>query len=263
MKRMIRFAMLALLVILAAGTWAQNLADNEYLKKSLELKALSTEAFDAGDYDAAKAYALEARDWALRSDDYVAKALEAGKAAAERAAADKAAADARAAAEKALAEARASAERAIAAATARLDWATTVGAKSGFPKEFDSASRSLDDANKAFGGADYPEATRLAEACIAALANVTEFMPWPATYKVRSLARSDCLWRIAEYPFIYNDPLKWTVIYEANKKTFKDPSNPNLIFPGQVLSIPSVNGETRKGSFDPAKAYGTFPKIKK
>jgi nucleoid-associated protein YgaU len=73
-------------------------------------------------------------------------------------------------------------------------------------------------------------------------------------------ARRDCLWRIAEYTFIYNNPLKWTVIYEANKKTFRDPSNPNLIFPGQVLQIPNIAGETRSGAWDPTKAYAVFPK---
>jgi len=242
MKRMIRFAMLALLVALKGSAFADTLADNEYLKKSLELQALSATAFEAGDYDAATAYANEARDWALRSDDYVAKTVAASREA----------------------SAKADAERAITAATARLDWASTVGAKASFPKEFGTSSQALDDANKAFGAADYPSAKRLAEACVAALASVTKFQPWPAVYKVRSIpGRSDCLWRIAEYSFIYNDPLKWPVIYEANKKTFRDPSNPNLIFPGQLLTIPSVDGEKRQGSFDPAKTYGVFPKARK
>jgi hypothetical protein len=81
---------------------------------------------------------------------------------------------------------------------------------------------------------------------------------------VRSIpGRSDCLWRIAEYPFIYNDPLKWPVIYEANKKSFRDPNNPNLIFPGQVLKIPALGGELREGTWDPKKSYEPFPKPQK
>ncbi|MEN6364628.1 MAG: hypothetical protein ABFC81_06090, partial [Rectinema sp.] len=72
--------------------------------------------------------------------------------------------------------------------------------------------------------------------------------------------RRDCLWRIAEYSFVYNNPLKWPVLYEANKKTFKDPSNPNLIFPGQVLAIPSIKGEERSGSWDSAKTYKPLAK---
>ncbi|GEM_PF-2370963 len=56
------------------------------------------------------------------------------------------------------------------------------------------------------------------------------------TYTVRLIPkRRDCLWRIAEYDFIYGNPWKWSVIYEANKDKITDP---DLIFPGQVFSIP-------------------------
>ena len=49
--------------------------------------------------------------------------------------------------------------------------------------------------------------------------------------------KRDCLWRIAGYDYIYNDPFKWTILYEANKKTIK---NPDLIYPKQKLIIPSL-----------------------
>jgi nucleoid-associated protein YgaU len=245
MKRIMKLAVLALLVAIAGGLFAEGLADNQYLKKSLELQALSTKAFDAGDYDASAAYAKEARDWALRSDEYIAKTLADSKAAA------------------AIAAAKDEAGKAIAAAQARYDWAVSVNAKVNYPKELDSATADLAAAKGAFGAADYAAAKAKAEAVIADLANVSESQPWPATYKVRLIPdRRDCLWRIAEYPFVYNDPLKWPLLYEANKKTFKDPSNPNLIFPGQVLTIPSVNGETRQGAYDPSKTYSVFPKVK-
>ena len=88
-----------------------------------------------------------------------------------------------------------------------------------------------------------------------------EFAPLPAKYVVRLIPeRRDCLWRIAEYSFIYNNPLKWPVLYEANKKTFKDPSNPDLIFPGQVLVIPSIKGEARDGTWDSKKTYQPLAK---
>ena len=45
----------------------------------------------------------------------------------------------------------------------------------------------------------------------------------------------DSLWKIAGYDHIYDDSLKWKLIYEANKSKIK---NPNLIYPGQVLTIP-------------------------
>ncbi len=45
----------------------------------------------------------------------------------------------------------------------------------------------------------------------------------------------DCLWKIAGFTWIYNDPLQWPRIYKANKDKIKDP---DLIYPGQILSIP-------------------------
>ncbi len=56
------------------------------------------------------------------------------------------------------------------------------------------------------------------------------------TYKVRLIPeRRDCLWRIAEYDFIYDNARLWPQIYKANKEQIK---NPDLIFPGQVFKIP-------------------------
>ena len=52
------------------------------------------------------------------------------------------------------------------------------------------------------------------------------------TYTVQS---GDCLWNIAKA--IYGDGSKYTKIYEANKDKIQ---NPNLIYPNQVLIIPSV-----------------------
>lgn len=52
------------------------------------------------------------------------------------------------------------------------------------------------------------------------------------TYKVKT---GDCLWNIAKS--IYGDGSKYTKIYEANKDKI---TNPNLIYPDQVLTIPSL-----------------------
>jgi nucleoid-associated protein YgaU len=95
----------------------------------------------------------------------------------------------------------------------------------------------------------------------ASVAGQANALPLPAEYIVRLIPeRRDCLWRIAEYPFVYGDPLKWSLLYEANKKTFRDPANPDLIFPGQELQIPSLGGETREGTFDSTKQYESMPK---
>lgn len=47
--------------------------------------------------------------------------------------------------------------------------------------------------------------------------------------------KGDCLWNIAKK--FYGKGAKYTVIYNANKKVIG--SNPNRIYPGQVLKIPS------------------------
>lgn len=52
------------------------------------------------------------------------------------------------------------------------------------------------------------------------------------TYKVK---KGDCLWNIAKA--IYGDGSKYTKIYEANKDKI---TNPNLIYPDQILTIPSA-----------------------
>ena len=53
-----------------------------------------------------------------------------------------------------------------------------------------------------------------------------------STYTVAS---GDSLSKIAKH--FYGDAAKWRTIYEANKDTIK---NPDLIHPGQVLTIPNA-----------------------
>jgi nucleoid-associated protein YgaU len=75
----------------------------------------------------------------------------------------------------------------------------------------------------------------------------------PSQYTVRLITgRRDCLYRIAEYENIYNDPTQWPKLYRANKgvidagyeRYVRNVEQPkysraqDLIFPGQVLDIP-------------------------
>jgi len=72
-------------------------------------------------------------------------------------------------------------------------------------------------------------------------------------YTVRLIPeRRDCLYRIAEYPEIYDDPTQWPKIYRSNKGEIDGGYNrylqnveeskysraQDLIFPGQVFDIP-------------------------
>jgi nucleoid-associated protein YgaU len=54
----------------------------------------------------------------------------------------------------------------------------------------------------------------------------------PRTYEVR---KGDSLWKIAKHA--YGDGSKWPLIAEANKELVP---NPDLIKPGQVLTIPPL-----------------------
>ncbi|MBW2558009.1 MAG: LysM peptidoglycan-binding domain-containing protein [Deltaproteobacteria bacterium] len=65
------------------------------------------------------------------------------------------------------------------------------------------------------------------------LAEILEEMaPLTGNHVVKS---GECLWWIAEYENIYNDPFMWPLIYNTNKDKI---NNPDLIYPGQTLDIP-------------------------
>jgi hypothetical protein len=81
----------------------------------------------------------------------------------------------------------------------------------------------------------------------------------PAQYTVRPWEVSlDCFWNIAAQPWAYNDGSQWRVLYNANKTKLPDPDNPDLLKPGAVLDIPSINKETREGMWEAGRSYATF-----
>jgi len=56
--------------------------------------------------------------------------------------------------------------------------------------------------------------------------------PEPEKYTV---VKGDCLYKISGKEEIYKDPLKWPVLYRANRDQIKDPK---LIYPNWVLVVP-------------------------
>lgn len=62
----------------------------------------------------------------------------------------------------------------------------------------------------------------------------TSKSPLPKTAQSYKVVKGDCLWNIAKK--FYGDGSKYKVIYNANKDKI---DNPNLIYPGQVLTIPA------------------------
>lgn len=60
--------------------------------------------------------------------------------------------------------------------------------------------------------------------------------PAPAASQTYTVVKGDCLWNIAKK--FYGNGSKYTVIYNANKGVIG--GNPNLIYPGQVFTIPAA-----------------------
>lgn len=73
-----------------------------------------------------------------------------------------------------------------------------------------------------------------------------------------TVVKGDCLWKIAGKKEIYNNPKYWPKIWEANEDgvisappyTPKKVTNPNLIYPGQVLRILTLTDEDLKKLVD-------------
>jgi hypothetical protein len=218
-----------------------NIRNNRYYLESVRLTKLAEESYGYGDYDASTNYAEEALKYAQLSDEYVALQLKIKET-----------------------------DDAIAAAKSRIDWATRIGANQSNPKEYGAAQQHYSDAVSYRTGESWDEAIAAAHRVVDVLAYVTGpapaptvaappatgRSPLPAQYTVRPWASSkDCLWNIAGRPWAYGDPEKWRLIYDANKSKFPKPDNPNLIEPGMVLTIPSIDGERREGAWDANKTY--------
>ena len=60
--------------------------------------------------------------------------------------------------------------------------------------------------------------------------------PAPTTAQSYTVVKGDCLWNIAKK--FYGNGSKYTVIYNANKGVIG--GNPNLIYPGQILTLPVI-----------------------
>ena len=91
------------------------------------------------------------------------------------------------------------------------------------------------------------------------IGNIKYGLIFPRYYKVRPTPDDrDSLWKIAEFDFVYGDGSKWLILYEANKERLKYPKNPNIILPERIIEIPSINGEKRRGIYNPDKKYPKF-----
>ncbi len=200
----------------------QKLAD-EYTKKA-EL------ALDAGQYDDAVEYSKKAEENAELSRAYIEMMM-----------------------------ARNQAEDTIKLAKTQIAYAEKIDAPNIYPMAYTSAKENLENAESAFSGEDYPKAIEYAKASLAALDGIKEVTPLPEFYIVKPWAETkDCYWNISGRPYVYNNPLLWENLYQANKANMPKPEDPNLIHPGMKMKIPSLTGEYRSGTYDPKKSYDTY-----
>lgn len=85
-----------------------------------------------------------------------------------------------------------------------------------------------------------------------------------------TVVKGDCLWKIAGKKEIYSNPKYWPKIWEANEDgvisapahTPKKITNPNLIYPGQVLRIPTLTAEDLKKLTDNTYIMKNVKRIK-
>ena len=128
-------------------------------------------------------------------------------------------------------------------------------------KAYTSAKDNLAKAESSFEGEEWEQANAYAKASLAALDGIREVTPLPEFYIVKPWAETkDCYWNISGRPYVYNNPLLWENLYQANKSNMPKPEDPNLIHPGMKMKIPSLTGEYRSGTYDPKKSYETYGK---
>ena len=208
--------------------------NNKYFLESMRFADLAQKTYDDGDYDASSQYSDEAVRYAYLSDEYVRLQLKIKET-----------------------------DDAIAAARKRLDYADSVNAAARYPNEYRQAQGYFSEARSLRAAESWDPAIAAANRVLVALSNIGG-MPadggLPSQYTVRPWSVSkDCLWNIAGRPWVYNDPRKWQILYDANKSKMPEPNNPDLIHPGMVLDIPAIKGESRQGMWDANKTYPALP----
>lgn len=123
--------------------------------------------------------------------------------------------------------------------TAATDSSNTAATNSVPTKTGDKYQAALDALRRAqttYKGESYGNSIRNSEEAIRLAKMLLEQLQKKKYYTVRLIpAARDCLWRIANYSFIYGQAAMWPKIWKANKHLIVDP---DLIYPGQKFEIP-------------------------
>ena len=225
-----KFFSVLFVITFTAAIFAVSYKNNTYQKLADEYTKKAEKAMDAGEYEDSIEYARLAEENAELSRQFIQAMM-----------------------------ARTDAEDAIKLAKNQLAWAEKIDAPNIYPMAYTSAKDNLENAESAFDDEDWAKATEYAKASLAALDGVKEVTPLPEYYIVRPWAETkDCYWNISGRPYVYNNPLLWENLYQANKSAMPKPEDPNLIHPGMKMKIPSLTGEYRSGTYDPKKSYETY-----
>jgi len=221
---------IVLAVISASMLFAVSYKNNTYQKLANEYTKKAQNALDAGDYLLAEDYAKKAEENAALSEAYIKKML-----------------------------AKSDADSVMKQASKKLDYAKSINADRNFPMAYSAAQKSYASADDAYKAEDYTTAAAYARQVLDALADIKEITPLPQYYVVRPWAETkDCYWNISGRSYVYNNPLLWENLYQANKSNMPKPNDPNLILPGMKMEIPSITGEYREGVYSPSKKYDGY-----
>ena len=221
---------LATLFLVGSLIFAASYKNNTYQKLADEYTRKAQNALDAGEYVLAEEYAAKAEENARLSEEFVKKML-----------------------------AKSDCDTIMKQAAKKLEYAKSVNAERNFPMAYSSAQKSYASAQESYGNEDYATATAYAKQVLEALADIKEITPLPEYYVVRPWAETkDCYWNISGRPYVYDNPLLWENLYQANKSNMPRPNDPNLILPGMKMEIPSITGEYREGVYNPSKKYDPY-----
>lgn len=231
-----------LALAITASLSAQNFRDNDFQKAGAAFEKQANEALEAGDYTLASELAGKASEQYKLSREYVSQ--------------------------------RALVFRAANMLTLAKD-AVSGAERSSRAKEYAAeitrAKVLLAEAQSLYSAQKWEESIAKSEETIALIKTIpapqkvvatvsSGKTPLPKFYVVGPWDKTlDCYWNISKKPEVYNNPLLWSKLYEANKGRMRNPDNPNLIYPGMEIEIPPLKGEKREGTYQEGLVYEALP----
>ncbi|NLL99876.1 MAG: LysM peptidoglycan-binding domain-containing protein [Treponema sp.] len=215
---------------LCVNIFAASYTNNEYQRLARDYTKRAEIAFDEGEYDLAVEYTLKAEKNAELSQAYIQMML-----------------------------AKADAEKQLKLAGNQLERAQSIRGDVNYPMAFTAGKTAYERGLQEYEKEEYISASAFALEALEAFAGIREITPLPMFYTVRPWADTrDCYWNISGRSYVYNNPTLWENLYQANKSKMRNPNNPDLIYPGMKMTIPSISGEYREGEYSSKKQYEPF-----